>query len=53
VSGVAVDVVPAQGETQHYECSGKFDGKDNVVKGNHPDGDTLAFQKSTPAPTKS
>src|SRR5262245_64470653 len=37
---LTVDVVPAQGETQHYESSGKFDGKDNHVKGNNPDGDT-------------
>ena len=42
---LTVDVVPAQGETQHYESSGKFDGKDNPVKGNNPDGDTVAFSK--------
>jgi hypothetical protein len=42
---LTVDVVPAQGETQHYESSGKFDGKDNAVKGNNPDGDTVAFSK--------
>ena len=39
------DVVPVQGETQHYEASGKFDGKDNPVKGNNPDADTIAFAK--------
>ena len=42
---LTVDVVPAKGETQHYESSGKFDGKDNPVKGNYPDGDTMAFSK--------
>ena len=42
---LTVDVVPAQGETQHYESSGRFDGKDNPVKGNNPDGDTVAFSK--------
>ena len=42
---LTVDVVPAQGDTQHYESSGKFDGKDNPVKGNNPDGDTVAFSK--------
>jgi hypothetical protein len=42
---LTVDVVPAKGETQHYESSGKFDGRDNPVKGNNPDGDTLAFSK--------
>ena len=26
---LTVDVVPAQGEAQHWESSGKFDGKDN------------------------
>jgi len=39
------DVVPAKGETQHWEVSGKFDGKDNPVKGNNPDADTFAFSK--------
>jgi hypothetical protein len=42
---LTVDVVPAKGETQHYESSGKLDGKDNPVKGNNPDGDTMAFSK--------
>ena len=42
---LTVDVIPAKGETQHYESSGKFDGKDNPVKGNNPDGDTVAFSK--------
>jgi hypothetical protein len=42
---LTVDVVPAKGETQHYESTGRFDGKDNPVKGNNPDGDTLAFSK--------
>jgi hypothetical protein len=42
---LTVDVVPAKGETQHYEASGKFDGKDNPVKGNNPDADTVAFSK--------
>ena len=42
---LTVDVVPAKGETQHWESSGKFDGKDNPVKGNNPDGDAMAFSK--------
>src|SRR5215471_11208098 len=42
---LTVDVVPEKGDTQHYESSGKFDGKDNPVKGNNPDGDTVAFSK--------
>ena len=42
---LTVDVVPAKGETWHYDSSGKFDGKDNPVKGNNPDGDTVAFSK--------
>jgi hypothetical protein len=42
---LTVDVVPATGETQHYEASGKFDGKDNPVKGNNPDADAIAFSK--------
>jgi hypothetical protein len=42
---LTVDVVPAKGEAQHYESSGKFDRKDNPVKGNNPDGDTMAFSK--------
>ena len=42
---LTVDVVPASGETQHYECSGNFDGKDNPVTGNNPDADTMAFSK--------
>ena len=40
-----VDVEPVSGETQHYESSGKFDGKDNPVAGNNPDADTMAFSK--------
>ena len=43
---LTADIVPAQGETQHWEASGKFDGKDNPVKGNNPDGDTVAFSKT-------
>src|SRR5262249_47640215 len=42
---LTVDVVPAQGEAQHWGSSGKFDGKDNPVTGNNPDGDTVAFSK--------
>jgi hypothetical protein len=42
---LTVDVVPAEGETQHWESSGKFDSKDNPVKGNNPDGDSMAFSK--------
>ena len=42
---LTVDVIPAKGETQHYESSGKFDGADNPIMGNNPDGDTMAFSK--------
>jgi hypothetical protein len=42
---LTVDVVPVNGETQHYESSGKFDAKDNPVIGNNPDADTMAFSK--------
>src|SRR5262249_8494392 len=42
---ITSDVVPGKGETQHWESSGKFDGKDNPVKGNNPDADTMAFSK--------
>jgi hypothetical protein len=42
---LTVDLVPAKGETQHWESSGKFDGKDNPMKGNNPDGDAIAFSK--------
>jgi hypothetical protein len=42
---LTVDVVPAKGETQHWESSGKFDGKDHPVKGNNPDADAVAFSK--------
>ncbi len=42
---LTVDAVPAKGETQHWEVSGKFAGKDNPVTGNNPDGDTVAFSK--------
>src|SRR5437870_113780 len=42
---LTVDVEPANGENQHWESSGKFDGKDNPVTGNSPDGDTVAFSK--------
>src|SRR5262245_37784965 len=42
---LTVDVVPAQGESQHWESAGTFDGKDNQINGNNPDGDTVAFSK--------
>ena len=42
---LTVDVAPAKGQTQHYESSGKFDGKDHPVKGNNPDGDAMTFSK--------
>ena len=42
---LTADVVPAKGEPQHWESSGKFDGKDHPVKGNNPDADMVAFSK--------
>jgi len=42
---LTVDVEPATGTAQHWESSGKFDGKDNPITGNNPDADTVAFSK--------
>ena len=42
---LTVDLVPANGEPQHFESSGKFDRKDNPITGNYPDGDAMAFSK--------
>jgi hypothetical protein len=42
---LTVDTVPATGEVQHWEVTGKFDGKDNPIVGNNPDADTAAFSK--------
>jgi hypothetical protein len=38
------DTVTGTGETRHIEYSGKFDGKDNVVKGN-PDADSNTYTR--------
>ena len=38
------DAVTGTGETRHIEYTGKFDGKDNVVKGN-PDADANAYTR--------
>jgi hypothetical protein len=38
------DAVTAQGEARHTEVTGKFDGKDNPVKGN-PEADTNAYRR--------
>ena len=43
---LTVDVVPVSGESQHWESSGKFDGKENRVTGNNPDADSAAFSKT-------
>jgi hypothetical protein len=40
---ISVDVTWAAGESQHWEMSGKYDGKDNPVTGN-PAADTAAFK---------
>ena len=42
---VTVDSVSSDGKPTHNEWTGKFDGKDNPVKGNNPDADTMAFSK--------
>ena len=42
---LTVDVVPAKDQTQHWESSGMFDGKDNPIIGKNPDADTAAFSK--------
>ena len=39
-----VDTVPATGAASHWVATGKFDSKDNAVKGN-PNGDTISFRK--------
>jgi hypothetical protein len=41
---LTVDTVPAKGAALHWEASGKFDGKDNPLKGD-PDNDAAAFSK--------
>jgi len=41
---LTVDTVPVKGPALHWESSGKFDGKDNPLKGD-PDNDTAAFSK--------
>ena len=41
---LSVDIVAGDGATQHWESTGKFDGKDNPVTGN-PDADTMAITK--------
>ena len=38
------DTVTGTGETRHIEYTGKFDGKDNVVKGN-PDADSNTYTR--------
>ena len=38
------DVVTSTGEARHIEYTGKFDGKDNVVKGN-PDADSNTYTR--------
>ena len=38
------DTVPATGAATHTEITAKFDGKDNLIKGN-PDADTSAYTK--------
>src|SRR5262249_32668112 len=43
---LTVGVGAAPGETQPWESRGKVDGKDNPVKGNNPDADTIAFSKT-------
>jgi hypothetical protein len=42
---LTVDLLPAVGELQHWECSGKFDGRDNEVKGDNANADTMSFSK--------
>jgi hypothetical protein len=41
---ISVDVTWAAGETQHWEMSGKYDGKDYPITGN-PAADTASFKK--------
>lgn len=39
---IVVDVVAADGPTQHWEMTAKYDGKDYPVKG-HPNADTISL----------
>jgi hypothetical protein len=41
---VVADLTPPEGSAQHWEMSGKYDGKDNPVTGN-PLADTISFKK--------
>ena len=38
-----VDQVTATGGKQHWEFSGNYDGRDNLVAGDNPNGDTVAL----------
>ena len=38
-----VDQVTASGATEHWEFVGNYDGRDNIVAGNNPNGDTVAL----------
>jgi hypothetical protein len=41
---IVVDVVPAQGATQHWEMTPMYDGRDHGVTGN-PDADTISIRR--------
>ena len=40
-----VDQMSGVGESQHWEFSGAYDGKDNKVNGANPNGDTVALTR--------
>jgi hypothetical protein len=41
---IVVDVVPAQGPSQHWEMTPMYDGNDHKVTGN-PDADTISIKR--------
>ena len=40
-----VDLLAADGTPRHWEFSGKYDGKDNPVTGDNPNGNTIAITR--------
>lgn len=49
---IVVDVTPAEGAAQHWEMSGKADGKEATVTGN-PNADTASFKRVDDRTTES
>ena len=47
-----VDGVDANGTARHYEFTANYDGKDNPISGNSPDGDMVALTRINATTTK-